>query len=83
MHDLPQIRYGDSWEGTLFECLHIYYAHLTFVRSEHPVCHGSLMTTLIYGPSLACLAHFGPLVPAMNVHHAPKCMSWHKGILFS
>ena len=41
------------------------------MRSEHPVCHGSLMTTLTYGLSLACLAHFGPLVPAMN-----KGTSW-------
>ena len=31
-----------------FHGLHIYYAHLAFVRFEHFKCHGSLMTTYIY-----------------------------------
>ena len=39
---------GDNWEDTFFSGLHIYYAHLAFVRFEHSVCHGSLLTTYIY-----------------------------------
>ena len=35
---------GDN-QATLFSGLHINYAHLTYVRFEHAVCHGSLMTT--------------------------------------
>ena len=45
VHELPQSHCGDNREGTMFSCIHIYYAHLTSVRIEHPVCHGSLMTT--------------------------------------
>ena len=44
VHELPQSHYGDNREGTLFSWLHIYYAHLAFVRFEHSVCRGSLMT---------------------------------------
>ena len=32
----------------MFSWLHVYYAHLAFVRFEHSVCCGSLMTTYIY-----------------------------------
>ena len=37
---------GDNWEGTLFSCVHIYYAHLASVRFEHSVCRESLMTNV-------------------------------------
>ena len=48
VHELPQSHCGDNRKDTLFSWLHIYYAHLVFVRSEHSVCRGSLMTTYIY-----------------------------------
>ena len=46
VHEFPRSHYGDNCEGTLFSWLHIchYYAHLAFVRFEHFVCRGSLMT---------------------------------------
>ena len=47
VHDLPQSHCGDNHEGTLFLWLHIYYAHLAFVKFEHSVCHGSLMTNYV------------------------------------
>ena len=46
-------RPGKLWCTFLFTLclvkpwLHIYYAHLAFMRSEHSVCRGSLMTTYI------------------------------------
>ena len=46
--ELPQDHCGDNREGTLFSWLHMNYAHLAFVRFEHSVCRGSLMTTYIY-----------------------------------
>ena len=33
--------------GIVFTTAYIYYAHLAFVRFEHSVCSGSLMTTYI------------------------------------
>ena len=39
-------RVPKSW--ALFSWLHIYYAHLAFVRFEHSVCCRSLITTYIY-----------------------------------
>ena len=48
VHELLQSHCGDNQEGTLFSWLHIYYAHLAFVRFEHSVCCGSLMTTCVY-----------------------------------
>ena len=33
----PQWLCGDNQEGTLFSRLHVYYAHLAFVRFEHYV----------------------------------------------
>ena len=43
VHELQQNHCGDIWEGTLFSWLHVYYAHLAFVRFEHSVCRGSLV----------------------------------------
>ena len=37
VHELPQSHCGDNREGTLFSWLHIYYAHLAFVRFEHSI----------------------------------------------
>ena len=79
-HELPQYHCGDNREGALFSWLHIYYAHLVFVRFEHSVCRGSLMTTyLYYAPCLACWVLFGSLVPAtsnrtscVQVHELPR-----------
>ena len=42
--ELPQSHCGHNREGRLFSWLHIYYAHLAFVRFEHSMCRGSLMT---------------------------------------
>ena len=36
---------GDNLEDTLFSWWRIYYAHLAYVRFEHSMCHGSLITT--------------------------------------
>ena len=40
---LLQSHCRDNREGTLFSWLHLYYAHLDFVRFEHSVCPGSKM----------------------------------------
>ena len=48
MHELPQCHCGDNREATLFSLLHIYQTHLAFVRFEHSVSRGSIMTTNIY-----------------------------------
>ena len=67
---------GDNWEGTFFSWLHIYYAHLAYVRFKHYVCRESLMTS--YVMLLTCWALLGSLVPAMwcvTVHHVPNCRS--------
>ena len=48
VHEFPQNHCSENREGTLFLWLHIYYAHLAFVRFEHFGCRGSLMTTYIY-----------------------------------
>ena len=48
VQELPQSHCGDSRVDTLFSCLHIRYAYLAFVRFEHSVCRGSLMTTYLY-----------------------------------
>ena len=62
--------------------LHIYYAHLASVRSDHSVCRGSLMTTYI---TLLALLVEHSLVhwyqQCVTVHHVPKCMSCHKAIV--
>ena len=47
VHELPQSHCCDNREGILFSWLHVYYAHLDFMRFEHSVCHGSLMITYI------------------------------------
>ena len=39
---------GDNREGTLFSWFHIHRARLAFVRSEHFMCHGSLMIPYPY-----------------------------------
>ena len=53
--ELPQNHCGDNQDGTLFSLLHIYYAHLAFVRFEHSVCCGSLMTCIyIHGGAEVC-----------------------------
>ena len=46
-HELPQSQCGDKREDTLFSWLHIYYAHLAFVRFELSVCRGSLITNFM------------------------------------
>ena len=46
VHELPQIHCGNNQEGTLFSRLNIYYTHFAFVRFEHSVYRGSLMTTI-------------------------------------
>ena len=38
VHELPQSHCGDNRGGTLCSWLHIYYAHVAFVRFEHSVC---------------------------------------------
>ena len=48
VHELPQIHFGENWEGTLFSWLHLYYSHLASVRFEHSVCRESLMITYIH-----------------------------------
>ena len=65
-------------------CFHdyIYYAHLAFVRFEHTVCCGSLMTTYIM--LLAQLFEHSLVhwyQQCVTVHHVPKCMSCHKVIV--
>ena len=60
-------------EGTLFSCVHIYYAHLTSVRFEHSACRGSLIT--IYITLLAWLAEDSLLhwyQQCVTVPHVPK-----------
>ena len=79
--ELPQSHCGDNPEGTFFSWLHIYYAHLASVRSEHSVFRGSLMTTkirLLASVVEHSLVHW--YQQCRTVHHVPKCMSCHKAI---
>ena len=72
VHELQQSHCGDNPEGTLFWWLHV-YTRLASVRSEHPVCRGSLMTTYII---LFDLFIENSLVhgyqQCLTVHHVPK-----------
>ena len=85
-----QILISDPWhtecsnltEGTLFSWLHVNYAHLASVKSEHSVCHESFMTIYIMLlPYLVehSLVHW--YQQCLTVHHVPKCMSCHKAIV--
>ena len=38
-----------GWAHCFHDYIHIYYAHLAYVRFEHSVCHGSLYI-YIYSP---------------------------------
>ena len=61
---------------------YIYYAHLAFVRFDHSVCCGSLMTTYI--TPLAWLVEHSLVhwfQQCVTVHHVPKCMIFHKAIV--
>ena len=42
VHELSQNHCGDNREGTSFSWLHIYYAHLAFVRFEQSVCRAKI-----------------------------------------
>ena len=46
--ELSQNYCGDNREGAIFSWLHIYYANIASVRSEHSVCHESLIITYMY-----------------------------------
>ena len=47
-HELGHKMYGYTLLISLFSWLHIYYAHLAYVRFEHSVCRRSFITTYIY-----------------------------------
>ena len=59
--------------------LHVYYAHLAFVRFDRSVCCESSMT--IYIMFLAYLVEHSLVhwyQQRATIHHVPKCMSCHK-----
>ena len=89
VNELPQRHCGDSWEGTLFSWLHIYYAYFTSVQFEQSGCYGSLMTNhsnLYYAPCLeldeGSLDHWSHQC-ALQSHCGDTYGDTYEGTLFS
>ena len=60
VHELPQSNCGDSWDGTLFSWLHVYYTHLASVRGFKS--HSGQLSIATSVVNTICIIHSATLI---------------------